>query len=138
MMYNTNAYSKYKESSVYSASPEELTLMLFNGLVKFIMQAQEANIRKDVQKCHSSIIRAQDIIQEFQITLDRQYEVSKGLDSMYTYMYDRLVQANIKKDNEILNEVLGYARELRDTWEQAMKIARQSRADTEPMVANSR
>jgi flagellar protein FliS len=119
-----NGYNQYKENSVYTATPEELTLMLYNGLVKFIMQAQSAMEERNIQKAHSSIIRAQDIVREFQVTLDMKYEVSNNLYSIYDYMHRRLIQANIKKDNDTLQEVLGMAKELRDTWAQAMKLAK--------------
>lgn len=119
-----NAYAQYKENTVFTANPEDLTMMLYNGLVKFIMQAQKAVEEKNVQKAHESIIRAQDIISEFQATLSTQYEVSKSLGAMYEYMQRRLADANIRKDADILEEVLGYAKELRDTWSQAMKIAK--------------
>jgi flagellar protein FliS len=120
-----NAYNQYKENSVYTARPEELTLMLYNGLVKFIMQAQHSIEEKKLDKAHASIIRAQDILFEFQATLNKKYEISQSLWLIYDYMNRRLVDANIKKDAKILEEVLGFAKELRDTWEQAMKIARQ-------------
>jgi len=106
---------------VYTASPEELTLMLYNGLVKFLMQAQMALMIKTL-KGKQSIIRAQDIISEFRCTLDMKYDIAHQLDLLYDYMYRRLVDANIKKDGAIVEEVLGFAKELRDTWEQAMKL----------------
>lgn len=124
-MTSNKAYDQYKESSIYTANPEELTLMLYNGIVKFIMQAQTAVDEKNMEKVHSSITRAEDIIAELQATLDTKYEVSNSLILMYDYMYRRLIEANVKKDKEILEEVLGFARELRDTWAQAIKIARQ-------------
>jgi flagellar biosynthetic protein FliS len=121
------AYNQYKENSVYTSSPEELTFMLYNGLVKFIMLAQTSIEDKDIEKAHNSIGRAQDIVLHFQNTLDMKYEVSQGLDLIYDYMYRRLVEANINKDKSILDEVLGMSRELRDTWSQAMKLAKQKR-----------
>jgi len=124
-MVNSNAYETYWQNSIYTASPEELTLMLYNGLVKFIMQAQASIEKKDIPKAHESIIRAQDIINEFKATLDMQYELSHGLSLLYDYMLDRLLEANIRKDNEILAEVLHFAKDLRDTWAQAMKLAKQ-------------
>lgn len=119
------AYSQYKENSVFTAKPEDLTLMLFNGLVKFIMRAQKAIDDRDIEKAYNSIIRAQDIIHEFQATLDKKYEISQNLMLLYDYLDRRLVDANIKKEREILEEVLGFAREFRDTWAQAVKLARQ-------------
>lgn len=120
-----NAYNQYKENSVFTASPEELTLMLYNGLVKFIMRGMDSIERKDIQGANTNIIKAQNIVSEFMNTLDMKYELSGSLNSIYDYMLRRLIDANIAKDKEILNEVLGFANVLRDTWEQAMKIAKQ-------------
>lgn len=117
-------FNQYKENSINTATPEELTLMLYNGLVKFLMQAQSAIDTNNLEKSNNSIIRSQAIIKEFQATLDMNYEVSENLDKLYDYMYRRLVEANIKKDSGIIEEILGYSRELRDTWAKAMKIAK--------------
>lgn len=124
-MVTSNMYDTYKQNSIFTASPEELTLMLYNGLIKFVMLSQKAIEDKDIQKAHESIIRAEDIIMEFKATLDMQYELSNGLALLYDYMLDRLFEANMKKDPEILAEVLHFAKDLRDTWAQAMKLAKQ-------------
>ena len=118
------AYNQYKQNSIYTSTPEELTLMLYNGLIKFIMQAQSGISEKDIEKAANSVMRAQDIVVHFRATLDMKYEVSQGLDALYEYMYRRLVEANIKKDQEILAEILNMAKELRDTWMQAIKLAK--------------
>ncbi len=123
-MLTNNGYNQYKSNSINTATPEELTLMLYNGLVKFIMQAQAAIDVKNIEKANNAIVRAQAIITEFQSTLDMNYEVSENLELLYDYMYRRLVEANLKKDRDILEEVLGMAKELRDTWSQAMKLAK--------------
>jgi flagellar protein FliS len=116
---------RYLRNVILTSSPEELTLMLYNGLVKFIMQAQYAIDEKRNDKAHNCIIKAQNILLHFSMTLDMNYEVSQGLEQMYDYMYRRLLDANIKKSREILEEVLGFAKELRDAWSQAMKLAKQ-------------
>ena len=121
------AYNQYKENSIFTSSPEDLTLMLYNGLIRFIMRAQADINNSEIEKANNSIIRAQDIVCYFQSTLDMKYEVSEGLDMIYDYMYRRLFTANIKKDKEILEEVLGFAKELRDTWAQAIKLAKQKK-----------
>ena len=100
-MVTSNAYNTYKQNSIFTASPEELTLMLYNGLVKFIMRAQKAIEDKDIQNAHDNIIKAENIIQEFQATLDMQYELSNGLALMYDYMNERLIDANIAKLGDI-------------------------------------
>ncbi len=119
-----NGYNQYKSNSINTATPEELTLMLYNGLVKYIMQAQAAVDAKNIEKANNGIVRAQAIITEFMSTLDMNYEVSQNLELLYDYMHRRLIEANVKKDKEILEEVLGMAKELRDTWAQAMKLAK--------------
>ncbi len=112
----------YLEQKILSAKPEELTLMLYEGMVKFINQAILYNEKKDIPNTNNSIQRAQAIVRELSITLDTSYEVSENLALMYDYMERRLIEANVSKDGEILTEVLGYAKELRDTWKQAMAI----------------
>lgn len=117
-------YQKYQSNMVNTASPQELTLMLYNGLIKFLNLSIQGIGEKSPEKASNSIIRAQDIIQEFISTLDMNYEISEGLLAMYNFMNRRLVEANIKKDKEIVEEVRGLAEELRDTWAQAMKLAK--------------
>jgi flagellar protein FliS len=120
-----NQYQQYQQNVVNTSTPQELTLMLYNGLVKFLKLASQAIDEKDISKANSNILRAQDIITEFMCTLDMRYEVSKGLMSLYEYMNRRLLEANLKKDKKAVDEVVGYAEELRDTWAQAMKLAKQ-------------
>jgi flagellar protein FliS len=85
------------------------------------------NIEKNkISDANTNIIKAQNIIYEFINTLDMKYEISSSLNSIYDYMLRRLVDANIKKDKEILEEVLGFAKVLRDTWEEAMKVLKTS------------
>lgn len=127
-----NAYNQYKQNSINTSTPEELTLMLYNGLIKFIMRAQSSIMEKDIEKAANSIVRSQDIVLHFRTTLDMKYELSQGLDSLYDYMFRRLVEANVKKDHEILGEMLGMAKELRDTWAQAMKLAKHSQPVQHP------
>lgn len=126
---NSNPYQQYRQNAVKTASPQELTLMLYNGLVRFLKMACQGIEEKNIEKANNFIIKSQNIITEFICTLDVQYEVSEGLLSMYEYMNRRLLEANIKKDKEIVSEVIGYAEGLRDTWEQAMKLAKQQVED---------
>jgi flagellar protein FliS len=128
------AYSQYKSNSITTASPEELTLMLYNGLMRFLMQADKAIENKETEKAHENIVRAQDIIMEFQATLDMQYDISHNLLQLYDYMHRRLIEANIKKDRKIIGEVLHFATELRDTWSQAMKLAKEQVAAAQTVV----
>ncbi len=126
-----NAYNQYKENTVYTAKPEELTLMLYNGLIKFIMRGIDNIEKNKIEDANTNIIKAQNIIYEFINTLDMQYEISSSLNSIYDYMLTRLIDANVQKDKEILEEVLGFAKVLRDTWEEAMKISKKPSTKTE-------
>ena len=125
---NSNLYQQYKQNTVNTSTPQELTLMLYNGLVRFLKLACQGIEEEDIEKANNNIIKSQNIIIEFMSTLDMQYEISEELFSLYEYMNRRLLEANIKKDKQILEEVTGYAEELRDTWAQAMKLAKQQDA----------
>ena len=121
----SNPYAKIKQNSVMTASPQELTLMLYDGAIKFTNQAMLAIEQNKYDVAHAKIMRVQDIIQEFIVTLDPAYEISKDMRRLYDYLYQRLVQANARKNVEILQEVLGFLREFRDTWKQAMDLSKQ-------------
>jgi len=112
------------QKQVETASKEELTLMLYEGGIKFLNQAIVAVEKNDIVKANNLIQRVEDIVREFQITLNHDYEVSENLNLLYDYMYNRLVEGNLEKDVEILNEILSMFRELRDTWKEAMKLAK--------------
>lgn len=117
----TNPYAQYQNSKILTASPAELTLMLYDGAIKFSNIAITAMEEKDIQKAHNNIIKVQRIINEFRATLDRKYEVAKDFDNIYTYLLQRLFDANIKKDPEIMQEIVGHLRTLRETWIEIMK-----------------
>lgn len=119
-----NPYNQYKENNIKTASPENLTLLLYNGAIKFIYQGKKFIEEKDIENAHNTILRAQAIIQELNITLNMDYEISHNLRSLYTYMLDRLVDANIGKNTEILDEVAEMVSDLRDTWKEGIKITR--------------
>lgn len=123
MTYN-NMYQQYQQNSIMTASPEELTLMLYNGAIKFINLGKLHIENKEIEKANNAIKRAQDIITELNNTLDMNYEISHNLGSIYTFILEKLLDANIKKDISFLDEVLPLIEEIRDTWKEAMKEAR--------------
>lgn len=117
-----NAYAQYNNSKILTASPAELTLMLYDGAIKFCNIAVVAVEQKDIEKAHINIVKAQKIVDYFRQTLDMKYEVSKDFERVYTYLEQRLVEANIKKDKEILEEVTTHLRSMRDTWKEVMRL----------------
>lgn len=122
MALNQAAYSQYNNSKILTASPAELTLMLYDGAIKFCNIAIMAIEKNDVMKAHTYIVKTENIIEEFQATLNHKYPVAKDFDNVYKYIYNRLIEANVKKDKDILEEVLVHLRTLRDTWKEVMKI----------------
>ena len=114
----------YKRQQIMTASPAELTLMLYNGAIRFVNESILALEGGDMPKTHNANIKAQNIVREFMVTLDMQYEISQSWASLYEYIHYRLVQGNLKKDREMLVEARGLLTELRDTWHQAMKAVR--------------
>ena len=121
----SNPYSKYANSKLMTASPGQLTLMLYDGAIKFCNLAIQGVEEENIQKAHTNIRKVERIIEEFRSTLNFQYPVAKDFDQVYEYIYRRLVDANMKKDKEILEEVLQHLRTMRTTWEEVMKRARQ-------------
>ena len=123
-----NAYAQYNNSKILTASPAELTLMLYEGAIKFCNIAITAVEQKDIQKAHDNIVKPQKIIEHFRVTLDMKYPVAQDFERVYVYLEQRLVQANMKKDPEILQEVLEHLHTMRDTWKEVMRINREKGA----------
>jgi len=119
-----NAAAMYKDSKIQTASPADLTLMLYEGAIKFCNLAIVALEKNDYEKVNINIVKAERIITEFRSTLDFKYPVAKEFEVVYDYIYRRLIDANIRKDKEILEEALGYIREMRDTWKEVMRLAK--------------
>lgn len=119
-----NPYSQYKENSVKTASPQELTLMLYNGALKFINQGKLFIEQKNIPSANESLKRAQDIIDELNLTLDMNYDLSHNLRSLYTYILEKLLEGNLTKSIQPLDEAIEMVTELRDTWKEAMRLAK--------------
>ncbi|HBI99862.1 MAG TPA: flagellar protein FliS, partial [Lysinibacillus sp.] len=122
---NLTAQNAYKQNSVTTASPGELTLMLYNGCLKFLNKAKQAIQEKNVQEKNTNLQKAQAIIAELMSTLNMDLEISKQMLPLYEYMNHRLVEANIQNDVAIIEEVEGLVTEFRDTWKEVIRINRQ-------------
>ncbi|MCI1858760.1 MAG: flagellar export chaperone FliS [Sporolactobacillus sp.] len=115
-----NGYRAYQQNSVLTATPGELTLMLYNGCIKFIRQAREAIKKQDYKQKNVSLQKAEAIIRELMVTLDMKQPIAKNMMRLYDYYNRRLIEANIKNDTTILDEIEKLVSEFRDTWKQAM------------------
>lgn len=120
-----NPYQTYKQNSVVQSTPGELTLMLYNGCLKFLNQAKKGIETKDIEVKNTNIQKAQNILRELMVTLDLSQPVSQTMLPLYEYMLHLLVEANIHNDVAKIDEVVGYATEFRDTWKQVIQLNRQ-------------
>lgn len=114
------AYAQYNNSKILTASPAELTLMLYEGAIKFCNIAIVSIEKNDIQKAHDNIMKVENIINYLQSTLDMKYAVAQDFDRIYTYLQGQLMMANLKKDPEILKEICEHIRSVRDTWKEIM------------------
>lgn len=119
---NSNIANDYQRNAIMTASPAELTLMLYEGAIKFCNIALIGLEKKDMEKVNTNLKKAQAIITELRITLDHKYPVWEDFDRVYDYIYRRLVEGNISKDPEIVEDALKYIREMRDTWKEVMRL----------------
>lgn len=120
----SSPYKQYQQTAIETASPERLIIMLYDGAIKFVNQAKTSMNEGNVEETNKALIKTQDIISELMIGLNMEAgEIAHNLYNLYDYFKRRLVEANTKKDNVILDEVLGHLIELRSTWvEAAAKI----------------
>mgnify|MGYP002764448881 FL=1 len=119
-----NPYAKYANDRVTTASPAELTLMLYEGAIKFCNLAKIDMEKGEYGDAMFKIRKARNIITELQATLDFKYPVAKDFDIIYNYIFQLMVDANQKHSVEKVDEILDQLRDLRDAWKQIMKVAK--------------
>ncbi|MFC0525426.1 flagellar export chaperone FliS [Pontibacillus salicampi] len=115
----------YQNNSVHTASPGELTLMLYNGIIKFIKMAKKGLDDNNFEQKNINIQKTQNIITELMVTMDKNYKITEEIMPLYDYMNRRLMEANLKNDSAILDEILGMATEFRDTWKEVIRVNRE-------------
>ena len=130
-----NAYTQqYQQNQILSASPEQILVMLYDGAIRFTRQAMigiedgRASVKAD------GVSRAMAIITEFANTLDHEVggEIAENLDGLYSFMIRELTQANLNNDMEKLKIVEGLLVDLRQTWIEAIEIARKESSKQQP------
>jgi len=77
-----------------------------------------------IENAHRAIVKAQNIIEELNLTLKMEYPIAESLRPLYLFILERLYDANVKKDTAIIDEVYPLVKDLRDTWKEAMKSAK--------------
>ena len=119
-----NAAKAYGQNKVTTASPAELTLMLYEGAVKFCNIAVAALEKKVYETTNLNIQKCRNIIVELTSTLNHKYSVAEDFERIYNYIFALLTEANQKKDMEMLQRALEELRGMRDTWKEVMKKAK--------------
>jgi flagellar protein FliS len=118
----------YKNQQIMTSSPEQLTLLLYNGALRFLTESILALEQGDIPKSHNANMRVQAIVREFVRTLDMSYELSETWGRLYEYTEYCLIQGNIKKDVKQLNEAKTMLEDMREGWIGAMKQTHVARA----------
>ena len=128
-MSNTNPYNQYKQTQITTANQGKLIVMLYDGAIKFLNIALDNMSPRTYDVVNNNIIKAQDIITELLLSLNMEEggEISQNLFNLYMYFKRQLLEANIKKDAEIINQILKLLKELRDAWDQIS--ANETRSD---------
>ncbi|WP_339251331.1 flagellar export chaperone FliS [Sporosarcina sp. FSL W8-0480] len=119
-----NPYAMYQNNSVNTSTPGELTLMLYNGCLKFIHQAKKALEQGNIEEKNIATQKAQAIVNELMVTLDRSVPISENMTVLYEFVNHRLIEGNIKNDNKMYDEAAEIITEFRDTWKQVIQINR--------------
>lgn len=124
MSVGAQPYTAYQRNQVMTVSQSKLVLLLYDGVIRFLTQAEEACVAKDISLCHNYLLRAQEVLVELQLALNRDAggQVAEGLYMLYDYMYRRLVEANTQKDRQLMTEVRGLINDLREAWQQITTI----------------
>ncbi|MDD7402605.1 MAG: flagellar export chaperone FliS [Butyribacter sp.] len=117
-----NAAQLYKQNSVETASPAKIILMLYDGAIKFCNIAIDALGEGDTSKANENIQKAEKIIVQLRVSLDMKYPVAQEFDTVYDYIYRRLVESNMRKDAEILKDALKHTKTMRETWKEVMRL----------------
>ena len=129
-----NPLEQYREQAATTATPGMLIIMLFDGAIKNLKLAIKAVQEQKIEDAHNAIMKVDAIYSHLANSLNESVPISSNLRQLYDYLLNRLVEANLKKDEAILNEVLGFSTEFRDTWRQAEKnIHIQSNAQTQKL-----
>lgn len=125
-----NPYQTYQQNQVHTASPGELTLMLFQGAVRFLKMAIQAHEEKDWPSYNQRLQRVQDIYYELLSTLDMEQEISSQLQQMYQFIIQHLIEANIRQDLQKVQEALELSQQLRDTWQEMLQSLKAGAVNT--------
>ncbi len=122
----------YLKNQIETSTPEQILILLYDGAIKNLMQSKIFIEKKEIENSHNCLIKAQKIIQELQNSLNKDIntELYENLSGLYSYYIKRLIEANIKKDINPIDEVIEHLKGLRDTWKKAILENNKVKAET--------
>lgn len=134
-----NYFDAYKDTEIQTADQGKLILMLYDGAIRFLSVAADNMDFRKYDIVNNNIIRAQDIITELMLSLNMEEggEIAKNLFNIYAYIKKRLLEANIKKEVQILQEIIRHLKNLRSAWEEAIRKAPLSNTKIEKPIEKS-
>lgn len=117
---NQHAVNQYKKARIQTADQGKLVILLYDAVVKSINEAISAIRKNDIESSHNNILKSQKIITELLISLNINEggEIAKNLQGIYVFINKQLMQANLKKDEKILSDILEMVSNLRDAFKQ--------------------
>ena len=117
-MQRNNPYEEYTKVNVNTADQRQLILMLYDGALRYMKKASVKIEQADIEGAHNYLVRSREIVAELLATLrpEKGGEIGQNLKKLYTYVFNRLVEANLRKDVEIIEEVIGILSTLREGW----------------------
>ena len=124
-----NPYEKYTEQSVMTMTHGEMLIRLYEETLKQISIGKNSILNKDIFATNAALQKAQCILNYLKATLDFKYPISANLSSLYVFFNEQLVEANIRKDVKLLDDIMPLIDELKDTFAQGEKIARMANTE---------
>ncbi len=126
-----NGIQSYRKTNIITSDPTRLIVMCYEGAIDSLKRAKQKIHEKDYEGKGIAIIKAQDIIEELICSLDFEKgdEIANNLESLYTYMINRIVQGDLNKDVEPIDEVIGMLSELLSAWQE---VASKPISQTQP------
>lgn len=125
-MYSNLAYNTYAQNNIGVESPEKLIQMMYEGILRFNMQAKRSIMESDIEKRTYWVNRSSAVISELINVLDyNQGDISHYLSGLYTYQLRLLAEANIYNDSTKIDEVSQVFKGLLDAWKESTDVANQ-------------
>ncbi|EQA36124.1 flagellar protein FliS [Leptospira inadai serovar Lyme str. 10] len=120
---STASVEQYKSNEISTVSQGRLIVMLYEGAIRFLNVAIENNTPRKYDVVNNNILKAQDIVTELMLALNLEDggEVANNLLGIYVYVKKRLLEANMRKDSEIMKEIIKYLEDLKNAWDEVEK-----------------